>query len=60
MTTSQQPWQTLTARALQGADGAIDPPTALALITTTFHEGPGPPPAGWGTARGPRPEPGAS
>ncbi|MCN9242502.1 MFS transporter [Streptomyces sp. RY43-2] len=37
---AQEPWQLLTARALQGVGGAIASPTALALITTTFPEGP--------------------
>ncbi|AXI80104.1 MFS transporter [Peterkaempfera bronchialis] len=37
---AQEPWQLLTARALQGIGGAIASPTALALITTTFPEGP--------------------
>ncbi|WP_407077685.1 MFS transporter [Streptomyces phytohabitans] len=37
---AQEPWQLLTARALQGAGGAIASPTALALIATTFPEGP--------------------
>ncbi|MGW4159990.1 MFS transporter [Streptomyces sp. NPDC004788] len=37
---AQEPWQLLAARALQGAGGAIASPTALALITTTFPEGP--------------------
>ncbi|MEU6080181.1 MFS transporter [Streptomyces sp. NPDC047108] len=32
--------QLLAARALQGVGGAIASPTALALITTTFREGP--------------------
>ncbi|MFC8225300.1 MFS transporter [Streptomyces sp. NPDC057287] len=37
---SQESWQLLAARALQGVGGAIASPTALSLITTTFHEGP--------------------
>nr|WP_208878199.1 MFS transporter [Streptomyces armeniacus] len=37
---AQEPWQLLTARALQGAGGAIASPTSLALIATTFPEGP--------------------
>ncbi|MFD3657607.1 MFS transporter [Streptomyces sp. NPDC058620] len=37
---SQEPWQLLVARALQGVGGAIASPTSLALITTTFREGP--------------------
>ncbi|MFF0449281.1 MFS transporter [Streptomyces sp. NPDC004609] len=37
---AQEPWQMLAARALQGVGGAIASPTALALITTTFREGP--------------------
>ncbi|MFS0696521.1 MFS transporter [Streptomyces nitrosporeus] len=37
---SQESWQLLAARALQGAGGAIASPTALSLITTTFREGP--------------------
>lgn len=37
---SQNSGQLLAARALQGAGGAIASPTALALITTTFTEGP--------------------
>ncbi|MEV0094443.1 MFS transporter [Streptomyces sp. NPDC050738] len=37
---AQEPWQILLARALQGVGGAIASPTALALITTTFPEGP--------------------
>ncbi|WP_274563098.1 MFS transporter [Streptomyces spiramyceticus] len=37
---AQEPWQILAARALQGVGGAIASPTALALITTTFREGP--------------------
>ncbi|MGW5328608.1 MFS transporter [Streptomyces sp. NPDC004014] len=37
---SQEPWQLLAARALQGVGGAIASPTSLALITTTFPEGP--------------------
>ncbi|MFJ6570581.1 MFS transporter [Streptomyces sp. NPDC091292] len=37
---AQEPWQLLLARALQGVGGAIASPTALALITTTFPEGP--------------------
>ncbi|GAA2448411.1 MFS transporter [Streptomyces macrosporus] len=37
---AQEPWQLLVARALQGAGGAIASPTALALVTTTFPEGP--------------------
>ncbi|MEN8651887.1 MFS transporter [Streptomyces sp. 21So2-11] len=37
---SQESWQLLAARSLQGVGGAIASPTALALITTTFPEGP--------------------
>ncbi|WP_327111761.1 MFS transporter [Streptomyces sp. NBC_01341] len=37
---SQDAWQLLAARALQGVGGAIASPTALSLITTTFREGP--------------------
>ncbi|MEU9960708.1 MFS transporter [Streptomyces sp. NPDC050982] len=37
---SQESWQLLAARALQGVGGAIASPTALSLITTTFEEGP--------------------
>lgn len=37
---AQEHWQLLAARALQGVGGAIASPTALALITTTFPEGP--------------------
>ncbi|MFG2996487.1 MFS transporter [Streptomyces sp. NPDC048340] len=37
---AQEPWQLLAARALQGIGGAIASPTSLALITTTFAEGP--------------------
>lgn len=37
---AQEPWQLLTARAVQGVGGAIASPTSLALITTTFPEGP--------------------
>lgn len=37
---SQEAWQLLAARSLQGVGGAIASPTALALITTTFREGP--------------------
>ncbi|MFB7499030.1 MFS transporter [Streptomyces sp. NPDC056161] len=37
---AQEPWQLLAARALQGVGGAIASPTSLALITTTFREGP--------------------
>lgn len=37
---AQESWQLLAARALQGVGGAIASPTALALITTTFTEGP--------------------
>jgi EmrB/QacA subfamily drug resistance transporter len=37
---SQEAWQLLAARALQGVGGAIASPTALSLITTTFREGP--------------------
>lgn len=37
---AQASWQLLAARALQGIGGAIASPTALALITTTFDEGP--------------------
>ncbi|MFF1712098.1 MFS transporter [Streptomyces sp. NPDC058268] len=37
---SQESWQLLAARSLQGVGGAIASPTALSLITTTFSEGP--------------------
>lgn len=37
---AQEPWQLLAARAMQGVGGAIASPTSLALITTTFAEGP--------------------
>ncbi|MEO3975688.1 MFS transporter [Streptomyces sp. CAU 1734] len=37
---SQNSGQLLASRALQGVGGAIASPTALALITTTFREGP--------------------
>ncbi|MEU2069731.1 MFS transporter [Streptomyces anulatus] len=37
---SQDGWQLLAARSLQGVGGAIASPTALSLITTTFREGP--------------------
>lgn len=37
---AQNEGQLLAARALQGIGGAIASPTALALITTTFREGP--------------------
>lgn len=37
---AQEPWQLLAARSLQGAGGAICSPTSLALITSTFPEGP--------------------
>ncbi|MEV5318548.1 MFS transporter [Streptomyces sp. NPDC052687] len=37
---AQEPCQLLAARALQGVGGAIASPTSLALITTTFAEGP--------------------
>jgi len=37
---SQQPWQLLVARSLQGASGAVLSPTALALVSSTFPEGP--------------------
>ncbi|MEV7508314.1 MFS transporter [Streptomyces sp. NPDC090085] len=37
---AQSEGQLMAARALQGVGGAIASPTALALITTTFHEGP--------------------
>ncbi|WP_438302759.1 MFS transporter [Streptomyces sp. HUAS TT11] len=37
---AHEPWQLLAARALQGIGGAIASPTSLALITTTFPEGP--------------------
>ncbi|MBT2467277.1 MFS transporter [Streptomyces sp. ISL-66] len=37
---AQESWQLLAARALQGVGGAIASPTSLALITTTFPEGP--------------------
>ncbi|MFG2455191.1 MFS transporter [Streptomyces sp. NPDC048512] len=37
---SQDSWQLLAARSLQGVGGAVASPTALSLITTTFREGP--------------------
>ncbi|MEU8526079.1 MULTISPECIES: MFS transporter [Streptomyces] len=37
---AQEPWHLLAARVLQGVGGAIASPTSLALITTTFPEGP--------------------
>ncbi|WP_405654799.1 MFS transporter [Streptomyces sp. NBC_00019] len=37
---AQEPWQLIAARVLQGMGGAIASPTSLALITTTFPEGP--------------------
>ncbi|MFH8572669.1 MFS transporter [Streptomyces sp. NPDC017993] len=37
---AQESWQLLAARSLQGIGGAVASPTALALITTTFREGP--------------------
>ncbi|WP_374203535.1 MFS transporter [Streptomyces antimicrobicus] len=37
---AQNAGQLLAARALQGVGGAVASPTALALITTTFREGP--------------------
>ncbi|SHM12366.1 drug resistance transporter, EmrB/QacA subfamily [Actinacidiphila paucisporea] len=37
---AQEPWQLLAARAVQGIGGAIASTTSLALITTTFPEGP--------------------
>lgn len=37
---AHEPWQLLAARSLQGVGGAIASPTSLALITTTFPEGP--------------------
>jgi EmrB/QacA subfamily drug resistance transporter len=37
---AQESWQLLAARVLQGVGGAIASPTALALVTTTFKEGP--------------------
>jgi EmrB/QacA subfamily drug resistance transporter len=37
---AQEPWQLLAARAAQGIGGAIASPTSLALVTTTFPEGP--------------------
>ncbi|MFC9584268.1 MFS transporter [Streptomyces yangpuensis] len=37
---AQNEGQLMTARALQGVGGAIASPTSLALITTTFREGP--------------------
>lgn len=37
---AQEPWQLLTARAVQGVGGAIASPTSLALVATTFPEGP--------------------
>ncbi|WP_206739398.1 MFS transporter [Streptomyces sp. L2] len=37
---SQNPGELLAARAVQGVGGAIASPTSLALISTTFREGP--------------------
>ncbi|MDT0379168.1 MFS transporter [Streptomyces sp. DSM 42041] len=37
---AQNPWELLAARSVQGMGGAIASPTALALIATTFTEGP--------------------
>ena len=37
---STEPWMLLSARALQGMGAAVASPTALALITTNFAEGP--------------------
>ncbi|AKH87050.1 MFS transporter [Streptomyces sp. CNQ-509] len=37
---AQEPWHLLVARAVQGAGAAIASPTSLALVTTTFPEGP--------------------
>lgn len=37
---AQNPGELLAARALQGVGGAIASPTALALVSTTFKEGP--------------------
>lgn len=37
---ANEPWQLLASRSLQGMGGAIASPTALALIATTFTEGP--------------------
>ncbi|MGW1771861.1 MFS transporter [Streptomyces sp. NPDC002104] len=37
---AEESWQLLAARALQGVGGAIASPTSLALVTTTFAEGP--------------------
>ncbi|MFD8960652.1 MFS transporter, partial [Streptomyces anulatus] len=49
---SQEGWQLLAARSLQGVGGAIASPTALSLITTTFREGPQPKSAVGGVAAG--------
>ncbi|MFJ8471269.1 MFS transporter [Kitasatospora sp. NPDC094011] len=38
---AQQPWQLVAARAGQGLGAAAAAPAALALLTTTFPEGPG-------------------
>ncbi|MFI9155813.1 MFS transporter [Streptomyces sp. NPDC053367] len=37
---AQEQWHLLAARALQGIGGAVAAPASLALITTTFPEGP--------------------
>jgi EmrB/QacA subfamily drug resistance transporter len=37
---AQEPWQLLAARSLQGVGGAICSPTSLALVTSSFPEGP--------------------
>jgi len=37
---AQEPWQLITARAVQGLGGAMMSPAALSLLTTGFREGP--------------------
>jgi len=37
---AQEPWQLITARAVQGLGGAMMSPAALSLLTTSFPEGP--------------------
>jgi EmrB/QacA subfamily drug resistance transporter len=37
---AQSPWELLSARAAQGVGGAVASPASLALIATTFPEGP--------------------
>lgn len=37
---AQEPWQLFASRALQGIGAALVSPTALALLTSTFGEGP--------------------